>query len=172
MAIIFDSTISGLTSNSYASIADYNQYRENHGLAVRTDEQAQVDLIKATLFIDTQYKSLWNTQSKTVEGQALHWGQSGAYYYDNTAIDDDIIPDAVKKAVYEYAIRSVDSTSLDPQSKTNIKSQELDGVGNIEYFSKTNQNALSDEYKFIDQILLGLISNSSGGVRLLRMQRY
>ncbi|MCK9319927.1 DnaT-like ssDNA-binding protein [Methanoculleus sp.] len=171
MAIVFDSTVGGASANSYASVADYAQYRENAGLSARTAEQAQVDLIRATTFIEMQYLSLWQTQSKTESTQALHWPQSGAVDVDGSTLADDEIPDRVKKAVYEYAIRAESQTGLDPKTKTNIKSQDLDGLGNQEFFSPVKDGSLPDAFKFLDKILYGLISDSSGGVRIIKAVR-
>lgn len=171
MAIVFDSTVGGASANSYASVADYAQYRENAGLSARTTEEAQEDLIRATEFIDIQYMSLWQTMSKTDSDQALHWPQSGAVDAYGKSIADDEIPSRVKKAVYEYAIRAEPQTGLDPKVKTNIKSQDLDGLGNQEFFSPLKDGSLPDAFKFIDQILYGLISGSSGGVRIIKAVR-
>lgn len=171
MAIVFDSTVGGASANSYASVADYAQYRENAGLSARTTEQAQVDLIRATKFIEMQYRGSWSTQAKTDYTQALHWPQSGAVDVDGSTLADDEIPERVKEAVYEYAIRAESQTGLDPKTKTNVKSQDLDGLGNQEFFSPVKDGSLPDAFKFLDKILYGLISGSSGGVRIIKAVR-
>lgn len=171
MAIIFDATIGGNSSNSYSSIADYNQYRENLGLTVLDDAVAQVQLIKGTSWLENNYRCSWNTNSKTNSEQKLHFPQSGAYYADGTLIPDDIIPSQVLEALYQYCIKSGTSTSLDPVQATNLKIQKLDGLGEQEFFGKNSDGSLPDDFKFLDTILCGLITNRSGGMRILTMER-
>jgi len=172
MAIFFDSTVGGDTANSYCTVAELNQYRENLGLAVLSDAAAQVALIKATLWLENQYRLLWNTQNKTTSTQALHFPQTGAYDYSETLISSDVIPDQIKKAVYEYSIRSSGQSSLDPAQKTNVKMQELSGLGTQEFFGKNVDGSLPDDFKFIDSILSGLIKGRSGTLRILDLSRY
>lgn len=171
MAISFDNTISGSSSNSYSAVADYNQYRVNHGLAERTTEEAQVDLIKATSWLDNQYRDKWKTNSVAVDGQALHWPQSAATDSRGDTLPDDEIPSQVLQAVYEYAITAVNQSSLAPVQQTNVKMQELEGLGKIENFNAQSATGLPDAYKFIDTILYGLITGRSGGLRTIRAER-
>jgi len=172
MAIVFDDTVGGATANSYASVSDYNQYRENQGLATLADDPAKVALIRATAWIDANYRDKWTSQSKTDSDQALHWPQSGATDQPGgIEFADDIIPQRVKQAVFEYAIRAAGQSGLDPQTATNVKSQELEGLGRKEFFGRTAEGSLPDKFKFVDQILYGLIIGRSGGLRMLRMER-
>lgn len=173
MAVDFDSEVGGASANSYATVSQYNQYRENHGLATVDTSDAEVQLIVATSWIESQYRTRWNTQNKTSSTQALHWPQSGSYYYDGTEIPDDIIPQQIKDAVYEYAITraSQSQTSLAPVESSNLKEQELDGVGRQEFFSQKSGYGLPDSFKFIDTILRGLISRGSSGFGTLNLYR-
>lgn len=171
MSIVFNSAISSASSNSYVSVADLNQYRENLGLSVLSESAAQVSLIRATSWLDNQYRTFWKTQSKTVSSQALHWPQSGAKDYSGSTLADDAIPAQVKQAVYEYTIRAANQTGLDPQPSTNVKSQELEGLGKQEFFNAKNPEQLPDDFAFIDTILAGLIIGKPGGARILRLER-
>lgn len=171
MAIVFDSTIGGSAANSYSTVADYNQYRENLGLDSISESMAQVSLIKATSWIDAQYRQSWNTRTKANDDQALHWPQSGAQDYAGADIPKTVIPEQVKKAVYEYAIRSESQTSLDPQQNNNVKRQSLEGLGEQEFFSQRPTGELPAEFSFIDTLLFGLITGKSGGIQFLDMRR-
>jgi len=64
MAIVFNSTVSASGANSYASVAELNQYRENLGLSVLSESAAQVALIRATSWLDNCYRAYWKTQKK------------------------------------------------------------------------------------------------------------
>ena len=172
MAIVFDSTVSGTNANSYAPIADYNQYRENQGLSVLATDAAQVALIKSTAWLDAQYRDRWNTQTVAVDGQALHWPQDGAKDYAGNELADDAIPSQVLQAVYEYAIRAENQSTLDPATATNVKVEKMEGLGEFEYFNPSQQGSLPDGFAFIDQILTGLISGKLGGIKFLDASRY
>jgi len=173
VAVVFDATIGGASANSYSSVSDYNQYRENHGFAVRDTADAQVDLIRGTSWLESNYRAKWLTNEKAEDTQALHWPQDGAKDATGEEIDDDVIPDQVKTALWEYAIRveAAEQTSLDPVVAGNVKKQELDGLGSQEFFSQSKPGTLPDDFKFIDTILYGLISSGSGGMRILRLER-
>jgi len=165
MAIVFDATVGGANANSYATVAEYAQYRENLGLAALTESAAQVALIRATAWVDFQYASLWYTNSKDDDDQALHWPQDCDDY------DDDEIPNPVKVAVYQYAIKAADQTTLDPVQDTNTQSQRLEGLGSQSFFSRNRDGSLPDAFKFIDTILYPVINGRSGGMRILNLER-
>ena len=173
MAVVFDATVGGASANSYATLAEYNQYRENHGLATVLAAVGEPALIVATSWVDSFYRSRWNTQSRVATTQALHWPQSGATLYDGTAISTTAIPTQVKEAVYEYAISrsNASQTTLAPSEGSNTKRQKLEGVGELEYFSAKSGYGLPDDFKFIDTILIGLISQASG-LQQLDLYRY
>jgi hypothetical protein len=131
-------------------------------------------LIRATAWIDANYRDKWTSQTKADSDQALHWPQSGATDQPGgLSFADDIIPQRVKQAVFEYAIRAAAEslTSLDPQTAGNVKSQSLDGLGRQDFFTRSRDGELPEAFKFIDQILYGLIIGRSGGLRMLRMER-
>jgi len=172
MAIFFDAIVGSASANSYATVVEYNQYRENLGLSILDDSSAQVALIRGTSFIDNQYRALWNTKNKADDSQSLHWPQDGAVDSNGKSIANDIIPNQVKESLYQYCIKSGTSTSLDPIQKTNLKMQKLDGVGEQEFFGKNADGSLPDNFKFLDTILYGLISSRSGGMRVLDLGRY
>ena len=179
MAVVFDSTVAGLTSNSYATVAAYNQYRENQGLATVTTAVGEVDLIQATAFVDMNYRSRWLTQSPVTPGtdtssrQSLHWPQRSAYTYDGSVLPETVIPTQVKEACYQYAItRDAQSlTSLSPVEASNVKSQEMAKLGKKENFSAKSGFGLPDAFKFLDTILIGLIRGNTGGLQVLNMAR-
>jgi len=171
MAIVFNSTVSASGANSYASVADLNQYRENLGLSVLSESAAQVALIRATSWLDNCYRAYWKTQKKAESTQALHWPQDGAKDFAGTTMSKTAIPAQVQQAVYEYAIRAESQTTLDPVPSTNVKSQELEGLGKQEFFNPKNSQQLPDDFSFIDTILTGLIVGRPGGARILRLER-
>ena len=162
MAIFFDDTISGETSNSYSSVEDYNQYRENMGKSVLSESEAQIALIKSTAWIDLNYQTNWATYSKAVSTQRLHFPQSESLDSDGTALPDDEIPEKVKIAVYEYAIRAEEQSTLDPASDENIKVATLDTL-EVEYFAQKKDGSLPSDFAFIDQIMAPFIVGKTGG---------
>jgi hypothetical protein len=114
---MFDSTVGGVTANSYISIDQADDY---HALRLHNAEWAaasladrQNALVMATRYLDP-FKWLGTKAAST---QALRWPRSGVYDLDSNLYADDAIPaplvDATAELAWEFLKkdRLVDSDS-------------------------------------------------------------
>jgi len=114
MAVTVTTTVGGAGSNSYASVADGTTYFEGHPNEVTWTGAASDDargraLIMATARIDQedfvgQSKRPLAGSETTSATQALKWPRIGAVNAEGWTIDDDIVPEPVKKATMELAL--------------------------------------------------------------------
>jgi hypothetical protein len=125
---------SGLSSsNSYVSVADADSYNENHEASTDWSGATQADKEKAlrlaTQYLDLKFYGKWKGV-RTSEEQALAWPRVGVSDYDGYSYDSDEMPQVLKDACAELALRVIEGdTLLDDISKPgNIKSKSI-GAG-------------------------------------------
>jgi len=110
-----DATIGGLTSNSYATVAEAEAYFSDRAFATAWDNSEVQDqlLVTATSLLEWYVK--WKG-TKVLSTQALHWPATGAERANGVAIIEDDVPYEVKVAVFELVLASAaaDRTSEDP----------------------------------------------------------
>ncbi len=144
-------------ATSYVSVADADQYHENHGTAawvLLSNDEKETSLIRATSYLDSYFE--WSTGRKSDEDQALDWPRIGAYDDDRYYIDDDEIPQAVKDACCELAVRA-SSGDIVADSEQAIKSFV---AGPVEVEFESGSDSLTS-YNQVDMLLRGLVSSSS-----------
>jgi hypothetical protein len=163
-----DSTVGGIASNSYVSLAEAVAYfadriHAGNWYDLSTNDREKV-LITSTSIIDWYVD--WKG-SKTSQEQAREWPRTGVITSDGS-IPSDVIPIQVKVAVYAFSLSSavkdrVADGSLDGLSEVRASSLMIktdDGVYN------SNPSAIPDK---IWKILQGLtVKGSSGVIRLIR----
>jgi hypothetical protein len=122
------------TSNSYASVAQFEAYWTDRGTDYTATAQATKEawLILATEYIDNYYKF---EGSIVTETQALEWPRSGATGKGGYSIDNDTIPTDLINATVWLASQSVNglnpvdygvkSESYGPVSKEYNKSSTM-----------------------------------------------
>lgn len=117
-----DSTIKGISSDSYISSDDAKEYfsKRPYSQSIEEDDDFEKFLMHSTLILD-KYTN-W-IGSKTTEEQALEWPRSGI-----TGIDKDIIPEKIKVATCELALCLLDGNIL---QSTNISSFESMKISSI-----------------------------------------
>ena len=161
--VVEDGTIVA-DANSYLEVADADQYFENHSNPVAwtgaTAPDKQDALRIATQYLDIRY--IWKgiTADKT---QELDWPRSSVIDENDRSVDDDIIPQDVKDATAEAALRHInevaDGSSLIPDQdtpgsirKTRDKVDVLETE--VEYAGAAQQQKA---FPLIDHLLRGLI---------------
>jgi hypothetical protein len=125
------SVVSG--ADSYVSIADcttYHAAQGNPAWAAAAEADQETALRRATKWLDNYYRGRW-TGVKSDEDQALAWPRSQAVDEDGCSIDDDEIPQVVKDAACEAALRALSAT-LDPDI-SRIKSRVKVGPIEVDY---------------------------------------
>lgn len=98
-----DATVGGASANSYVTIAEADAYfeaRANSSLwSPLTDAEKEPYLVTAARRNDTEaYRG-----AKTEQAQALQFPRTNIIDEDGRSVDDDVIPDRVKRAQMEAA---------------------------------------------------------------------
>lgn len=111
MTIIVEDGTGLSNANAYVSVADVSSYATDRGLTFAGATAAQEQAItKTTDYIDSYFKFLGTRVTAT---QALAWPRTGVTdRYEGYAIPSNIIPQVMKKAVCELAIKVSDGTVL------------------------------------------------------------
>jgi hypothetical protein len=111
------------TANSYLSEAEADAYHVERGntewsAAVQADKETA--LVRATDYVDKRFGRKFRGDKGT-QAQALQWPRTDAYDNDNLLISGR--PEALKRAVSEYAIRALTLFELSPDPPRNVNSQ-------------------------------------------------
>lgn len=166
MAIVVEDGTGKTNADSYISVADADTYNTAHNADTvwdaATTAAKEKALRLATQYLDNNYNGRW-FGSRSNDDQALAWPRSGVEDIDGYAIENDEMPQKLKDACVEAAVRSANGTSLMPDidEPGNIK-REHDKVdvieSEVEYVGGKSQIAL---FRIIDKLLVGLYATSS-----------
>ena len=160
----------GMDANSYASLADYKAILgidPHKDISDQTDEQIAQALIYATFYLDGQIqdKVLGRLYDKTY---ALLFPRIGLVDYRGVRITDyTVFPDQLIKAtVYQAWWITQKDVSAPTAQTSGVKKKQMEGLGNIEYFSPSQQataNRVQRLAKEVPALLDSFISGSLGG---------
>jgi len=161
MSLVIESGSGSATAESYISVEDASAYFNNRGVttwdaldegeATAAREQA---LRKATDYIDSHYQ--WEGSRVYPLVQALDWPRYGVWAKEEY-VDDDEIPEPLKRACAELALKSASDDLLADQTQGVVK--EKVGVIEVEY----NPNSpAATRYKSIDALLRPYLNSVAG----------
>ena len=150
-------------ADSYLSEADANTYHTAHGNRTSwsgaSSATKEAALRMGAQYLDAVYGQRWLGQRISLT-QSLDWPRSDAEDRDGCAIASNSVPQAIKDAVAEAAIRHIDETSglvPDIAEPGSIKS-ESNQVGPIttrtEYMGGRSQ---IKRFRLIDLLVAGLV---------------
>lgn len=129
-------------ANSYISVADADQYNENHQADTdwsgATQAEKEKALRLATQYLDAEYGNDW-IGVRANEDQALDFPRADMIDRDGVDIDSDSVPQAIKDATVEAAILSNGGTDLIPN---------LDSPGTIKRI-KNKVDVLEEEIEYV-----------------------
>ncbi len=161
-------------ANSYLSLADANQYFDDHGnptaWTTSTDDEKREALRLATQYLDVVYGSVW-VDRRANDEQALDWPRAFVTDRDGFAVESDIIPQAIEDATAEAAVRNRAGTALLPDVDTpgGIKREKIK-VGPLEEdITYTGSGQQIPQFTLIDLIVDEFTIGSIGhGVKEVR----
>lgn len=163
---MLDATVGGATANSYVTLSEATAYFNNRAFATawENEEEKEDVLITATSVID--WYITWKGVRVT-DTQALDWPRAEVYNKIGEYYAEDVIPQDVKTAIFEYALSSLSSDrtaegALDGLSEVRAGSLMLktdDGIYN------TTPDTIPEK---IWKILRGLTQRQNGVVWLIR----
>ena len=142
-------------ANSYVSLVDANAYHADRITAATwaalTDALKQAYLIHATEYIEGAFE--WASGVKNDEDNGLSWPRYGAYDRENYMLDSDIVPEQLKHAVCELAVKVTASAPLQDDVDRETKSESV-GPISVTYLDRARDSKF---YKFATNMLKGLI---------------
>ena len=175
MTLIIEDGTAKIDSESYVSVSDANIYHSNRGNTAWADLDNSVKeqlLRKATDYMIARYCALWRGYRKTAT-QALDfprsfcylepfvYGAVGAYPY---LLNDDIVPNQVKNACAELALKANDGALMVDVGQTVIR-EKVDVI-EVEY---DKFSPAQTRYSQIDAMLSTLLqSTNSFEVKAIR----
>ena len=151
-------------AESYISVSDANTYhnlRRNIDWLDMNDAEKESALRKATDYMIQRYSTSWKG-GRVSSAQVLDWPRLGATVY-GFALDSDIVPDSVKYACAELALKSY-SEALNPDKSQGVVREKVDVI-EIEYDKSSPQNK---RFAAIDSMLSPYLKYSGSSAMLLR----
>lgn len=143
-----DTTVGGAAADSYMTLAEANSYHSSFGNATwvsYTDQQKEAALRRAAVAVDSYPFS----GRPTAETQARAWPRECATR-NGWEIDSATIPNEVKDAQCEMALRAAASTLMADVAPGNITEKTV-GPLTVKYSEYSNDGR--PKYPFIDAIL-------------------
>lgn len=149
-------------ANSYVTYdyaLAYHALRGNSAWAAGSELNQQYAIIRATQAVDSIYKGKWKGTPTEYGTQELEWPRQDVEV-NGVALDDDLIPTALKKAVCEAALRELaEANSMTPDLDRGgeIKRVKADTV-EVEYMDGANSTTT---FTAIDGLLADLVTGTS-----------
>lgn len=168
MALVVEDGTGKADAESYISVADATAYFAARGnaewAAVAGDTVREQLLRKATDYMVAKYSGAWAGQRVTVE-QALDWPRlnvprvdiAGGYGPYPIYWDDNVVPEQVKRACAELAVRAI-AGDLDPDVGAQVKSETV-GPISVTYADGARQNTA---FKAVSNMLSPFMVGGSG----------
>mgnify|MGYP000069454126 FL=1 len=149
-------------ANAYctaAFAADYHAARGN--AAWDAVEDADAAIVRATDYLTQVYGQRWQGIRKTGT-QALDWPRYDVVI-DGYAVDSTVIPDAVKNACAELALRAAAGDLL-PDVEAEVLSESV-GPISVTYAPGARQSA---EFRAVDRILAKYLRSGGSNIPMVR----
>jgi len=131
MAVVIDATISGASSNSYNTLAEFNAYLDarvsNTKADAATDDNKNRALVQSARIFD-QYV-VWNG-TKTESTQARAHPRTNLYDRNAVSLSSTAIPRVVKDGISELSIALLEA---DRQAEADQKGIKAFGVGSLNF---------------------------------------
>lgn len=172
-------------ANVYSTMAESNAYHDDRGNAAWTSAQTKAReeaKIRAADYLVQVYRDNWKG-IRVSEDQTLDWPRAGVqtedFFEPDTGprpalfpglafiVGDDVVPDEIKKAEHELALRALSGDLLPDRSGTQSIKRLGAGPASIEYF-QGGKGPDERIYEIIDLILEPFIWPRKGQARLFR----
>ena len=156
MALIVEDGSGLVDAEAYLSVADAAAYHLKMGnrdawALVGNEVAKEAMLRQATEFMRNRYLNRWIGRA-TVAAQRLDWPRVGAYTRNYNVIASTLVPEQVKNACAELALKAA-SGELMPDSSQGVK-REVIGPIEVEY---DQYSSGAPGYPRIDAMLAGLL---------------
>jgi len=166
MSIITETGTGSATAETYISVTETDTYhaaRGNAPWATITTSQKEQALRRATEYMTGAFRNRWQG-SRKIADQALDWPRYDVVV-EGWSVDSDIVPEIVKRATAELAIRAAAGAMAADLTQGIVREQV--GPIAVEYDRNSSQ---ATRYKAIDQMLLPFLKAGGGcSVSLVRV---
>ena len=172
MALIIEDGSVVPNANSFVTVADARIAASEYGLALPADEaDAEAALITGGMWIKQQESELQGARIDAA--QTLSYPRTPVYLYTflqaSNFIPQELIDSQVIAAVEQGGITG---SILTPLARENIKKENLQGTGDIEYFSGGSASSISANmstaFTVLQPLTKSALSSSGGGLCLQR----
>lgn len=164
MALTVETGSGSSNSESYSSVSDADSYIANwHGSVSDWDTASTTDK-EVALRRGTRYVDTFNFRGVRLnESQALDWPRDGVGIVDGQTIDPGEMPDRVKNAAIEAALKSVQGKSLFPNHDGGTITRERKTVGPItREFGYANPRTQKETFEDIEALLRPFTVSGNG----------
>lgn len=148
MALIVEDGTGITGANAYIAQATADAYhlaRGNADWAAATGDQKDAAIIKATMYLDAEY--IPATGTRCLQAQGLAWPRYSAVDADGFSLDG-IVPEAVKQATAELALRAL-AADIAPDTAPTVTKERI-GEIEIEYDPSRTERT---RYTLVERIL-------------------
>lgn len=162
MAIVVETGVGLANADSFASVADADAYFTNLGYATWTGTTSVKEnaLKIASVYLERVYYGRWRGVKKT-SAQSLSWPRSSVVDNDGHALSADSLPQALKNATFELALRSLTETILPDLTTPGSLTAKIVKVGPVEIHKKFQGGSSPyKKYSTVDFCLLPLLEDS------------
>ncbi len=157
---------SGVTdADSYVSLDEADQYLEDKCEAqewANTEVEEKEEILRfASMFLDGSYS--WKG-SRSVEQQGLSWPRKEVRV-DGITLSSTKVPDRIKKAVFELALKTAKAPILEDVDSAPIKKESF-GPFSIEYGS--TENGGQKKFAMVDFLVSPYVQGGGGTISIVR----
>jgi len=157
--IVEDGTIVAL-ANAYVSVNEVDVYNAallgNNDWTNSTNLAQEMAIQQATQYIDTQLGAQF-IGVLTDNIQVLNWPRTGAVGSDGRSYDSDQMPDVLKRATSELAIKAITESLYNDVANPGTIRKTKDVVGpiqtEVEYFSASQHKLFTAAIKLLDSLI-------------------
>lgn len=159
MALVVEDGTGRVDAESYLSVAEADAYHTNHGNSTWSGAAAvkEAALRRATRYLDGHYRARWKG-FKRLRTQALEWPRYEVYDLSGYDIDSDSVPQAVKNALAEAALRELtDANSLQPDLSRVVQSETVQAGPVSSSKTYSSEAVARTTYPVVDELLSALV---------------
>lgn len=171
MSMIVEDGTGLANANSYGTTADYKQYWKDRGTTLtQAGGVLETQLVRATDYIELVFAHRLKGEKEFPETQALSFPRTGIK--DRDGVEFSGVPEAIKRATFEYAKRIYDSSTLLPDPSVDSsgvkilsKKEKVGPISEETTFSETSPILTRKPYPSADRYMIPFVTSTRGTIR-------
>lgn len=168
MALTVEDGTGKTNAESYLSVSDADTYHSSFGntsWSALTTANKEMALRKATRYLDNRFRARW-VGSRSNRDQALDWPRYGAIDLDGYLIDYNMLPEDLKRATAEAALRSSQGTDLESDvtaDNSGVVESSSFQAGPVSISETFSAKTSDTTYTVIDRLVGSLVQDNAVG---------